>query len=69
MRLAVLSVVLVYLLVRGPDPDSPYREYRDVLLMVATGFAVGLGIVIGIVAAARRVALCVARSAWSPTTA
>ena len=49
VRLAVLSVVLVYLLVRGPDPDSPYSEYRDVLLMVATGFAVGLGIVIGIV--------------------
>jgi two-component system, sensor histidine kinase RpfC len=49
VRLAVLSVVLVYLLVRGPDPDSPYTEYRDVLLMVATGFAVGAGLVIGIV--------------------
>jgi two-component system sensor histidine kinase RpfC len=50
VRFAVLSVVLAYLLVRGPDPDSPYREYRDVLLMVATGFAVGLGIVLAIVA-------------------
>jgi two-component system sensor histidine kinase RpfC len=50
VRLAVLSVVLVYLLVRGPDPDSPFSEYRDVLLMVATGFAVGLAIVLAIVA-------------------
>ena len=49
VRLAVLSVVLLYLLVRGPDRHSPISEYRDVLLMVATGFAVGLGIVIGII--------------------
>src|SRR5918993_1118965 len=49
VRLAVLTVVLVYLLARGPDPTSPLAEYHDVLLMVATGFAVGLGIVIGIV--------------------
>jgi two-component system sensor histidine kinase RpfC len=48
VRLAVLSVVLVYLLVRGPG-NEPLAEYRDVLLMVFTGFAVGLGIVIGIV--------------------
>ncbi|NUS59522.1 MAG: response regulator [Lysobacter sp.] len=47
VRLAVLSVVLVYLLLRGPG-DEPWAEYRDVLLMVATGFAVGLGIVLSI---------------------
>ncbi|UHQ21141.1 ATP-binding protein [Lysobacter sp. KIS68-7] len=50
VRLAVLSVVLVYLLVRGPDPDEPFSQYRDVLFMVATGFAIGLGLVLGIVA-------------------
>jgi two-component system sensor histidine kinase RpfC len=50
VRLAVLTVVLVYLLLRGPSPDEPWAEYRDVLLMVATGFAVGLGLVIAIVA-------------------
>jgi len=50
VRLAVLSVVLVYLLVRGPDPDEPFSQYRDVLFMVATGFAVGLGLVLAIVA-------------------
>ena len=49
VRLAVLSVVLVYLLVRGPGSE-PWAEYRDVLLMVGTGFAVGLGIVLSIVA-------------------
>jgi len=49
VRLAVLSVVLFYLLVRGPDPDEPFSQYRDVLLMVATGFAVGLGLVLAIV--------------------
>ncbi|MUV14891.1 response regulator [Lysobacter sp. HX-5-24] len=49
VRLAVLSVVLVYLLVRGPGTE-PWAEYRDVLLMVGTGFAVGLGIVLSIVA-------------------
>lgn len=48
VRLAVLSVVLAYLLVRGPG-DEPLAEYRDVLLMVFTGFAVGLGIVVSIV--------------------
>jgi two-component system sensor histidine kinase RpfC len=49
VRLAVLSVVLLYLMVRGPDPDEPFSQYRDVLLMVATGFAVGLGLVLAIV--------------------
>ncbi|MGO4549893.1 ATP-binding protein [Lysobacter sp. 2RAF19] len=49
VRLAVLSVVLVYLLVRGPGSE-PWAEYRDVLLMVGTGFAVGLAIVLSIVA-------------------
>jgi two-component system sensor histidine kinase RpfC len=49
VRLAVLSVVLAYLLVRGPG-NEPLAEYRDVLLMVFTGFAVGLGIVLAIVA-------------------
>ncbi|BCT93847.1 sensory/regulatory protein RpfC [Lysobacter helvus] len=48
VRLAVLSVVLAYLMVRGPDPTSPIAEYHDVLIMVATGFAVGLGIVVSI---------------------
>ena len=33
VRLAVLSVVLLYLMVRGPDPDEPFSQYRDVLLM------------------------------------
>ncbi len=49
VRLAVLSVVLAYLLLRGPGSE-PWAEYRDVLLMVGTGFAVGLGIVLSIVA-------------------
>ena len=52
VRLAVLSVVLVYLLLRGPG-DEPWAEYRDVLLMVATGFAVGLGIVLSIMRSPR----------------
>ena len=50
VRLAVLTVVLIYLLLRGPSPGEPWAEYRDVLLMVATGFAVGLGLVLAIVA-------------------
>jgi two-component system sensor histidine kinase RpfC len=49
VRLAVLTVVLVYLLLHGPG-DGSVAEYRDVLAMVAIGFAVGVGIVLGIVA-------------------
>lgn len=48
VRLAVLSVVLAYLLVRGQEPGEEWTHYRDVLLMVATGFAVGAGIVVAI---------------------
>jgi two-component system sensor histidine kinase RpfC len=47
VRLAVLTVVLCYLLVHGPG-DGGAAQYRDVLAMVALGFAVGLGIVAGI---------------------
>lgn len=48
VRLAVLSVVLAYLLLRGQGPGEEWTHYRDVLLMVATGFAVGAGIVVAI---------------------
>ena len=48
VRLVVLTVVLGYLLVRGPDGEQD-TEYRDVLAMVATGFVVGVGIMLGIV--------------------
>jgi two-component system sensor histidine kinase RpfC len=48
VRIAVLSVVLAYLLLHGPATGSSPEGYRDVLLMVATGFAVGLGLVLGI---------------------
>ena len=47
IRLAVQSVVLVYLLLHGPG-DGGIAEYRDVLTMVGAGFAIGVGIVIGI---------------------
>jgi two-component system sensor histidine kinase RpfC len=49
VRLAVLAIVLCYLLVRGPDAAGTPREYHDVLLMVATGFVVGLGLVLAII--------------------
>ena len=48
VRLAVLSVVLVYLLLHGSGSGDA-TQYRDVLLMVAAGFAVGLGLVVGII--------------------
>jgi two-component system sensor histidine kinase RpfC len=41
VRLAVLSVVLVYMLVRGATGALPSKEYVNVLKMVETGFAVG----------------------------
>ncbi|MFT3896216.1 MAG: ATP-binding protein [Thermomonas sp.] len=47
VRLAVLTVVLVYLLLHGPG-DGGMAQYRDVLAMVALGFGVGVGIVAGI---------------------
>lgn len=47
VRLAVLTVVLVYLLLHGPG-DGGAAQYRDVLAMVALGFTVGVGIVAGI---------------------
>jgi two-component system sensor histidine kinase RpfC len=47
VRLAVLTIVLVYLLLHGPG-DGGAAQYRDVLAMVAMGFAVGVGIVAGI---------------------
>ena len=47
VRLAVLSVVLVYLLLHGPG-DGGVAEYRSVLAMVGIGFVVGVGIVLGI---------------------
>ena len=49
VRLVVLAVVLVYLLMNAPD-DAAHAGYRDVLVMVAVGFTVGLGLVAGIVA-------------------
>ena len=48
VRLAVLTVVLVYLLLHGPG-DGGVAEYRDVLAMVGIGFTIGVGIVVGIV--------------------
>ncbi len=45
VRLAVLSVVLVYMLVRGATGALPSHEYSNVLLMVETGFAVGAGLI------------------------
>ena len=48
VRLAVLTVVLVYLLLHGPG-DGGVAEYREVLAMVGIGFTVGVGIVAGIV--------------------
>ena len=47
VRLAVLTVVLVYLLLHGPG-DGGVAEYRSVLAMVGIGFVVGVGIVLGI---------------------
>ncbi|MDI9240057.1 ATP-binding protein [Lysobacter sp. LF1] len=41
VRLAVLSVVLIYMLVRGASGALPSHQYSNVLLMVETGFAVG----------------------------
>ncbi len=49
VRLAVISVVLAYLLLQGPFGAAD-DEYRTVLLMVATGFTVGFGLVAGILA-------------------
>jgi len=43
VRIVVLSIVLVYLLVRGRDDLSP-QAYQDVLAMVAAGFVVGVGL-------------------------
>ena len=50
VRLAVLTVVLVYLLLHGPGEEGGAAQYRDVLAMVAIGFAVGVGIVLAIAA-------------------
>ena len=47
VRIAVLTVVLVYLLLHGPG-DGGAAQYRDVLAMVALGFVVGAGIVASI---------------------
>ena len=44
VRIAVLSIVLVYLLVRGRDDLSP-QAYQDVLAMVAAGFVVGAWVI------------------------
>ena len=41
VRLAVLSVVLAYMLVRGATGALPSKEYVNVLKMVETGFVVG----------------------------
>jgi two-component system sensor histidine kinase RpfC len=46
VRLAVISVVLAYLLLHGPTGSD--AQYRGVLLIVATGFTVGIGLVAGI---------------------
>ncbi|HEY0502582.1 MAG TPA: histidine kinase dimerization/phospho-acceptor domain-containing protein, partial [Lysobacter sp.] len=45
VRLAVLSVVLAYMLVRGSSGSLPSNEYANVLLMVQTGFAVGAALI------------------------
>ncbi|GAA5074432.1 ATP-binding protein [Lysobacter panacisoli] len=45
VRLAVLSVVLVYMLVRGSSGALPSHEYTNVLRMVETGFIVGAGLI------------------------
>ncbi|MCJ0824838.1 ATP-binding protein [Luteimonas sp. 50] len=46
VRLAVLSVVLGYLLLHGPQGSD--AQYRVVMMMVAAGFTVGIGLVLGI---------------------
>ncbi len=50
VRLAVLSVVLIYLMLRGRDDLSP-QVYQDVLAMVAVGFGVGAGLIAWILSA------------------
>lgn len=47
VRLAVLTVVLVYMLATGPEGPHD-AEYRDVLWMVAAGFTIGLGLICAI---------------------
>ena len=47
VRLAVLTVVLAYHLLLGPQ-NAADIEYRDVLVMIAASFTIGLGLVIGI---------------------
>ncbi|MGH8077069.1 MAG: ATP-binding protein [Lysobacter sp.] len=47
VRIAVLSVVLVYLLVPGMADLAP-QAHRDVLAMVLIGFVVGMGLIVGI---------------------
>jgi len=49
VRIAVLSIVLLYLLVRGQDDLTP-KVYEDVLAMVAVGFFVGIGLIGSILA-------------------
>lgn len=49
VRIAVLSLVLVYLLMRGTE-DFAAQAYRDVLIMVLMGFMVGIGLIVWMLA-------------------
>lgn len=49
VRIAVITVVLVYLLWMLATDTHLSPAFRDVLLFVATGFMVGIGILVGIV--------------------
>lgn len=54
VRIAVLFVVLAYMLVRGSGGGMPVVQYNNVLLMVVTGFSVGLALIGWILAAPGR---------------
>ncbi|ALN57631.1 sensory/regulatory protein RpfC [Lysobacter enzymogenes] len=54
VRIAVLFVVLAYMLARGSGGGMPVVQYNNVLLMVVTGFSVGVVLIGWILAAPGR---------------
>ncbi|SDY52991.1 two-component system, sensor histidine kinase RpfC [Lysobacter sp. yr284] len=54
VRIAVLFVVLAYMLARGSGGGMPVYQYNNVLLMVVTGFSVGVVLIGWILAAPGR---------------
>ncbi|QWP75535.1 response regulator [Lysobacter sp. K5869] len=54
VRIAVLFVVLAYMLARGSGGSMPVYQYNNVLLMVVTGFSVGVALIGWILAAPGR---------------